>query len=117
MQFSDFDIFLSTNFAENMNSALPSSRILPYFDEVFVNAWSLQNCGDFRMDILEKKLCALKFRKMHTKSEKISKNLFCRFVLIRMERNAHVTSNLVYCSVKCLFCFKLVILKVQEVPQ
>ena len=31
LQFSDFDIFLSTNFAENMNSALPSNRILPYF--------------------------------------------------------------------------------------
>ena len=70
LQFSDFDIFLSTNFAENMNSTLPSNRILPYFEEVFVNAWSLQNCGDFQMDILEKKLCALKFRKMHTKSEK-----------------------------------------------
>ena len=30
-QFSDFDIFLSTNFAENMTSAVPSNRILPYF--------------------------------------------------------------------------------------
>ena len=69
------------------------------------------------MDILRKKLCALKFRKMHTKSEKISKKIFCRFSLIRMERNARITSNLVYCSVKCLFCFKLVILNVQEVPQ
>ena len=28
------------------------------------------------MDILRKKLCALKFRKMHTKSEKISFFLF-----------------------------------------
>ena len=36
--FSDFDIFLSTNFAENMNSALPSNRILPYFEEVLLNA-------------------------------------------------------------------------------
>ena len=61
------------------------------------------------MDVLKKKLCALKFRKMHTKSEKISKKLLCRFLLIRMERNARITSNLVYCSVKCLFCFKLVI--------
>ena len=47
LQFSDFDIFLSTNFAENMNSALPSNRILPFFDEVLVNALSLQNYGDF----------------------------------------------------------------------
>ena len=47
LQFSDFDIFLSTNFAENMNSALPSNRILPYFEEVLVNTWSLQNYGDF----------------------------------------------------------------------
>ena len=46
LQFSDFDIFLSTNFAENMNSALPSNRILPYFEEVLVNALSLQNYGD-----------------------------------------------------------------------
>ena len=61
------------------------------------------------MDVLRKKLCALKFRKMHTKSEKIPKKIFCRFLLIRMERNACITSNLVYCSVKCLFCFKLVI--------
>ena len=56
---------------------------------------------------LRKELCALKFRKINTKSEKISKILFCRFLLIRMERNAHITSILVYCSVKCLFCFKL----------
>ena len=51
---------------------------------------------------------------MHTKSEK---KIFCRFLLIRMETNGHITSILVYCSVKCLFCFKLVIWKVQEVPQ
>ena len=71
------------------------------------------------MVVLRKELCALKFRKMHTKSEKISKFLFCRFLLIRMERNAHNTSIPVYSrlSVNCLFCFKLVILKVQEVPQ
>ena len=69
------------------------------------------------MVVLRKELCALKFRKKHTKSEKISKILFCRFLLIRMERNVHTTSIPVYCSVKCLFCFKLVILKVQEVPQ
>ena len=47
LQFSDFDIFLSTNFAENMNSALTSNRILPYFEEVLLNALSLQNYGDF----------------------------------------------------------------------
>ena len=69
------------------------------------------------MDVLRKKLCALKFRKMHTKSEKNIKKLFCLFLLIRMERNAHISSDLVYCSVRCLFCFKLVILNVQEVPQ
>ena len=68
------------------------------------------------MDVLKKELCALKFRKMNTQSVKISKILFCRFLLIRMERNAHITSILVYCSVQRLFCFKLVILKVQEVP-
>ena len=47
LQFSDFDIFLSTNFAENMNSALTSNRILPYFEEVLLNALSLLNYGDF----------------------------------------------------------------------
>ena len=47
LQFSDFDIFLSTNFAENMNSALPSNRILPYFEEVLENALALHNYGDF----------------------------------------------------------------------
>ena len=47
LQFSDFDIFLSTNFAEKMNSALPSNRILPSFKEVLVNALSRQNYGDF----------------------------------------------------------------------
>ena len=46
LQFSDFDIFLSTNFAVNMNSALPSSRILPNFKEVLENALSLQNYED-----------------------------------------------------------------------
>ena len=45
--FQIFDILLSTNFAQNMNSALPSNRILPYFEEVLVNALSLQNYGDF----------------------------------------------------------------------
>ena len=45
--FQIFDIFLSTNFAQNMNSALPSNRILPYFEEVLVNALSLQNYADF----------------------------------------------------------------------
>ena len=69
------------------------------------------------MDTLRKKLFALKFRKMHTKSEKIYEKNSCVFLLIRMERNAHITSNIVHCSVKCLFCFKLVILNVQEVPQ
>ena len=39
--------FLSTNFTKNMNSALPSNRILPYFEEVLLNALSLQNYGDF----------------------------------------------------------------------
>ena len=38
LQFSDFDIFSSTNFAENMNSALPSHRILHHFEEVLENA-------------------------------------------------------------------------------
>ena len=69
------------------------------------------------MVVLRKELCALKFRKMHTKSEKISKKLFCRFFINQDGKNAHITSILVYCSLKCLFCFKLVILKVQEVPQ
>ena len=58
------------------------------------------------MVVLRKELCALKFRKMHTKSEKNIKNFILSFLLIRMERNAHNTSIPVYCSVKCLFCFK-----------
>ena len=33
------------------------------------------------MVVLRKELCALKFRKMHTKFEKISKFLFCRFFI------------------------------------
>ena len=45
--FQIFDIFLSTNFAQNMNSALPINRILPYFEEVLVNALALQNYGEF----------------------------------------------------------------------
>ena len=43
LQFSDFDIFLSTNVAENRNSTLPSNRIFPYFEEIFENAMSSQN--------------------------------------------------------------------------
>ena len=69
------------------------------------------------MDVLRKELCALKFRKMNAKFENISKILFCRFLFIRMKRNAHITSILVYCSVKSLFCFKLDILNVHEVQQ
>ena len=45
--FQIFVIFLSTNFAQNMNSALPSNRILLYFEEVLVTVLSLQNYGDF----------------------------------------------------------------------
>ena len=64
-----------------MNSALPSNIILPYFEEVLVNALLLQNYGDFRMDVLRKKLCALKFRKMHTKSKKkYQKNILSFFI-------------------------------------
>ena len=66
------------------------------------------------MDVLTKELCALKFRKC---IQNLKKKIFCRFSLIRMEKNAHLTSNLVYCSVKCLYCFTLNILNVQEVPQ
>ena len=69
------------------------------------------------MDVLRKELCALKFRKCIQNLKKYKKKIFCCFSLIRMERNVHITSSLVYCSVKCLFCFKLVILNVQEVPQ
>ena len=47
LQFSDFDIFSYTNFAENMISALPSNKILPHFEEVLLNALSLQNYEDF----------------------------------------------------------------------
>ena len=81
MQFPDFDIFLSTNFAENMNSVLPSNRVLPYFEEVLVNALSLQNYGDFRMVVLRKELCVLKFRKTHTKSEKNIKSFILSFFI------------------------------------
>ena len=63
------------------------------------------------MDVLRKKVCALKFRKRHTKSEKKKKKIFCQFLFIRMERNARISSNLVYC-LKISY-----ILKVQEVPQ
>ena len=89
--FQIFDIFLSTHFAQNMNSALPSNRILSIGEYlVIAKLWGFLNgCS-------EKKVCALKFRKMHTKSEKISKKIFCHFLLIRMERNAHITANLVY---------------------
>ena len=89
MQFPDFDIFFSTNFAENMNSVLPSNRILPYFEEVLVNALSLQNYGDFQMVVLRKELCALKFRKIHTKSEKNIKNFILSFFINRDGKKMH----------------------------
>ena len=38
------------------------------------------------MDVLRKKLCALKFRKRHTKFEKISKKIFGHSLLIRLEK-------------------------------
>ena len=73
--------------------------------------------GIFEWLFYEKSYVPLNSEKCIQNLKKISKNLFCRFLLIRMEKNAHITSILVYCSLKCLFCFKLVILKVQEVPQ
>ena len=69
------------------------------------------------MVVLRKELCALKFRKMHTKSEKNIKKFILAFFINQVGKNTHISSILVYCSLKCLFCFKLVILKVQEVPQ
>ena len=66
------------------------------------------------MAVLRKELCALKFRKMHRRFEK---NIKTCFLLIKMERNAYITSALVYCTVQCVFCFKLVVWKVQEMPQ
>ena len=65
------------------------------------------------MDVLTKELCALKFRKCIQNLEKNILSLFTN----QDGKNAHLTSNLVYCSVKCLFCFTLNILNVQEVPQ
>lgn len=46
LQFIDLGMYLSTNFVENMNSALPNNRILPYFEEVLLNAVSFQDHGD-----------------------------------------------------------------------
>ena len=69
------------------------------------------------MDILEKSYVPLNSEKSIQNLKKYQKKYFVGFLLIRMERNALITSNQVYCSVKCLFCFKIVILKVQEVPQ
>ena len=37
LKFLDFEIFLSTNFAENINVSQPSNRILPYFKKIYVN--------------------------------------------------------------------------------
>ena len=58
------------------------------------------------MDILRKSYVPLNSEKCIQNLKKYPKKIFCRFLLIRVERNAHITSNLVYCSVKCLFCFK-----------
>ena len=60
MQFLDFDIFSSSNFAENMNVSLP---ILPYFKGILENAWSLQNFGDYIVEGLRQELCALNAEK------------------------------------------------------
>ena len=59
MQFLDFDIFSSSKFAENMNVSLPSNRILPYFKDILENARSLQNYGDYFVEVLRQELCAL----------------------------------------------------------
>ena len=58
------------------------------------------------MVVLRKELCALKFRKMHTKSEKNIKNFILAFFINQDGKNTRITSILVYCSLKCLFCFK-----------
>ena len=47
LQFSDFDIIFIYQLCGNMNNALPSNRILPYFEEVKANALLFQNYGDF----------------------------------------------------------------------
>ena len=75
MQILDFYIFLSTNFAGNMNVSLPSNRFLPYFGEIPVNALELQNYRDYFIDGLgRKELCALECIKMHKNGIIISKN-------------------------------------------
>ena len=77
----DFDIFLSTSFAENMNSALPSNRILPYFEEVLVNALPLQNYGDFEWMFLEKSYVPLNSLKciLNLKKKISKKNILSFF--------------------------------------
>ena len=73
--FLDFDIILSNNFVENMEVSLPRNRILPYFREKLVNALSLQNYRGYFVEGHRKKLhvCALGYRKMHTRCEKYKK--------------------------------------------
>ena len=41
-----FVYFSPTNFAENLKVSVFSKRIFPNFEEILVNAWSLQNYGD-----------------------------------------------------------------------
>ena len=48
------------------------------------------------MDVLGKELYALKFNKILTKSEKNIKIFILLYLIIRMERNARITSILVY---------------------
>ena len=56
-----------------MNSALPSKRILPYFKDILVNAFSLQNYG-FLSGCSEERVVPLN-------SEKCIQNLKKYFIL------------------------------------
>ena len=83
MQFIEFDIFVSTNFAENlsaMNSSLLSNRILPYFEKVLMDSLSLQKFGDFNGCSEKKVVCPL-IQKNAYEILKNIKILFCHFFI------------------------------------
>ena len=46
LQFFNFCIFFTYQLCGNLKVSLFSERTFPYFEEILVTAWSLQNYGD-----------------------------------------------------------------------
>ena len=65
----------------------------------------IANYGDYFVEGLRQELCAIESRKCIQKVINNQISIFAFFIYPNWKKNAYITKIIVYCSVKCLFCF------------